>query len=134
PRRPPARSDLRLSGRLAERLLVRVLRPLVRSGVHPLSQEEMTRFLSRCRVVLGLNEGRDRQGVYRSYMKLRDVEFPGYGCCYLTQDNDDVHRAFEVGREVLTFRDAAEAASLVRRSVREPAAARAMGQAAGRRL
>jgi spore maturation protein CgeB len=94
----------------------------------------MAPFLSRCRVVLGLNEGRDRQGVYQSYMKLRDVEFPGYGCCYLTQHNEDVAHAFDIGSEVLTFRHAAEAASLVRRSVQHPAEARAMGQAARRRV
>ncbi len=94
----------------------------------------MVAFLSGCRVVLGLNEGRDIHGTYRSYMKLRDVEFPGYGCCYLTQHNEDMEHAFEIGREVLTFQNAAEAASLVRRSVRHPAQARAIGQAGRRRV
>ena len=94
----------------------------------------MVPFLSRCRVVLGLNEGRDLHGVYRSYLKLRDVEFPGYGCCYLTQHNEDVEHAFDVGREVLTFRHAAEAAWLVRRSARHPTQARAIGQAGRRRV
>jgi len=94
----------------------------------------MVSFLSSCRVVLGLNEGRDTQGVYRSYLKLRDIEFPGYGCCYLTQHNEDVEHAFEVGREVLTFRHLAEAASLVRQRARHPDVARAMGQAARRRV
>ena len=130
----PWRADRRARGRLGERILVRALKPLVRSGARPLGDEEMVPFLSRCRVVLGLNEGRDTQGAYRSYLKLRDVEFPGYGCCYLTQHNEDVEHAFEVGREVLTFRHSAEAASLVRRSVRHPRAARAMGLAARRRV
>jgi spore maturation protein CgeB len=94
----------------------------------------MAPFLSRCRVVLGLNEGRDLRGSYRSYLKFRDVEFPGYGCCYLTQDNEDVRQAFDVGREVLTFHHLAEAASLVRRSVRHPEEARAVGRAARRRV
>lgn len=133
-RAPPVPSDRRLRGGLAERVLVRALRPLVARGSRPLSDEEMAPFLSRCRVVLGLNEGRDTRGAYRSYMKLRDVEFPGYGCCYLTQHNEDIAHAFEVGREVLTFHHAAEAAALVRRSVRQPEAARAMGRAARRRV
>jgi len=127
-------TDIRVRGRLSERILVRALKPLVRSGARPLADEEMVSFLSRCRVVLGLNEGRDTQGAYRSYLKLRDVEFPGYGCCYLTQHNEDVEHAFDVGREVLTFRHVAEAASLVRQSMRRPQAARAMGQAARRRV
>jgi hypothetical protein len=134
PRSGPARADLRVRGRLSERILARALKPLVRGGGRPLADDEMVPFLSRCRVVLGLNEGRDIEGVYRSYLKLRDVEFPGHGCCYLTQHNEDVEHAFEVGREVLTFRHTVEAASLVRRSVRHPDAARAMGRAARRRV
>jgi hypothetical protein len=135
PARPrPPRFDRRVRGRLGERILQRVLKPLVRGGARPLADDEMVSFLSHCRVVLGLNEGRDSQGAYRSYLKLRDVEFPGYGCCYLTQHNEDVEHAFDVGREVLTFRHLAEAASLVRRSVRHPETARAMGQAARRRV
>jgi hypothetical protein len=136
--RPPQQrspgADRRARGSRSERILVRALMPLVRGRGRPLTDDEMAPFLSRCRVVLGLNEGRDIQGVYRSYLKLRDVEFPGYGCCYLTQDNADMRQAFDVGREVLTFRHVAEAASLVRRSVRHPEEARAMGQAARRRV
>ncbi len=130
----PLSGDRRVRGRLSERILVRTLRALVRDGARPLADDEMAPFLSRCRVVLGLNEGRDSQGTYRSYLKLRDVEFPGYGCCYLTQHNEDVQHAFEVGREVLTFRSAAEAASLVRWSVRHPEDARAIGHAGRRRV
>ena len=132
PRPPPA--DRRARGKLGERILARALKPLVRGRARPLTDDEMAPFLSRCRVVLGLNEGRDIQGIYRSYLKLRDVEFPGYGCCYLTQHNEDIEHAFDVGREVLTFRHVSEAASLVRRSVRHPEAARAIGQAARRRV
>jgi len=113
---------------------MRVLKPIVRGRARPLADDAMAPFLSRCRVVLGLNEGRDVHGVYQSYLKLRDIEFPGYGCCYLTQHNEDVEHAFDVGREVLTFRSAVEAASLVRRSRGEEAWARAIGQAGRRRV
>jgi hypothetical protein len=130
----PPRGDHRARGRLRERIVVRALKPLVRGRGRALADEEMVPFLSRCRVVLGLNEGRDGEGRYRSYLKLRDVEFPGHGCCYLTQHNEDVERAFDVGREVLTFRGMAEAASLVRRSARDPAQARAIGVAGRRRV
>jgi spore maturation protein CgeB len=94
----------------------------------------MVEFLSGCRVVLGLNEGRDLEGLYRSYLKLRDVEFPAYGCCYLTQHNEDLEAAFDVGREVLSFRDAGEAAALVRWAVRHVTEAQAIGRAARRRV
>lgn len=135
--RPPPPStprDSRVRGRLAERLISRAVRPIVRFGARALNDEEMLTFLSRCRLVLGLNEGRDLQGIYTSYLKLRDVEFPGYGACYLTQHNADVADAFDVGREVLTFRHAKEAAALVRWGTRHPEAARAIGQAGRRRV
>jgi hypothetical protein len=134
PRQPPAQTDRRMRGSFVERVLARAVAPVVRRGGRPLTDEDVVRFLSRCRVVLGLNEGRDLQGRYRSYLKLRDVEFPGYGCCYLTQHNEDVENAFEVGSEVLTFRSSMEAASIVRRSVRHPTEARAIGQAGRRRV
>jgi hypothetical protein len=134
PRRPSTTQDRRTRGRLAERLMNRAVRPIIQIGARALNDEEMLVFLSRCRVVLGLNEGRDLQGVYTSYLKLRDVEFPGYGACYLTQHNADVADAFDVGREVLTFRHVKEAAALVRWAARHPAAARAIGHAGRRRV
>jgi len=134
PPRQPVAADLRIRGRLIERLLSRGLKPLISRGSRALSEAEMTAFLARCRVVLGLNEGRDLQGRYQSYLKLRDVEFPGYGCCYLTQHNQDIEQSFELEREVLTFRHITEAAAWVRWSVRHADAARAIGTAGRRRV
>ena len=124
------RTQIGLAERLATSALVRV----IGRGAQPLADAELPDFLASCRVVLGLNEGRDLDRVYRSYMKLRDVELPGYGCCYLTQHNEDVEHAFEIGREIMTFHTVGEAAALVRRCGRDPARAREMGQAARRRV
>ncbi len=131
---PAAKPDVRVRGSRRERMLIRLLKPLVRRGSRPLSESEMTAFLSHCRVVLGLNQGRGLEGKYQSYLKLRDVEFPGYGCCYLTQHNQDVAAALEPGREVLTFRHIPEAASLIRWSTRNAREARAIGEAGRKRV
>jgi spore maturation protein CgeB len=112
---------------------VRLLKPLL-GAVGPLEDKDLGRFVSDCRVMLGLNEGRDVCGRYRSYLKIRDIEFPGYGACYLTQHNDDIERAFDVGREVLTFRSISEAAAIIRECVRSPARSQALGRAARRRV
>lgn len=109
--------------------------PTVRGLAHgPLSDEEMPAYLRGCQTVLGLNQGRDHHGRVTSYLKLRDLEFPGHGCCYLTEHNDDVAAALEVGREVLTYRTLDEAAEWLKRLTREPARAVAIGRAGRRRV
>jgi hypothetical protein len=135
-RRPaPARAPRgpRVDGRLRERVLASVLRPLVAGG-GPLDAGELPGFVSTCRIILGLNGVRDASGNYRSYLKSRDVEFPGYGACYLTEHNEDIARAFDVGREVLTFRSLTEAAARAKEIGANAARAREIGRAARRRV
>ncbi len=120
---------------LVEKALRRVFWQFVRAQTGgALSDEEFGPFIQRCGVVLGLNQGKDEQGRFMSYMKFRDVEFPGYGCCYLTEHNEDVPRAFEVGKEILTYRTMWEAADNTRRMLREPERARLIGQAGRARV
>lgn len=119
--------------RQPERILVRALRPLVRAGGR-LDDAGLAHFVSECRMILGLNEGGARRRADRSYLKLRDLEFPGYGACYLTQHNQDVERAFEIGREVLTFRGLREAAAIAREYAAHPEMAQAVGRAGRRRV
>lgn len=120
---------------LGEKIIRRLLWPLVKTQAHgPLGDAEFPEFVRRCRIVLGLNQGRDAQGRFASYLKFRDVEFPGYGCCYLTEHNDDMAGAFAVGEEVLTYRNMWEAAAEIKRLQREPARAIQIGEAGRRRV
>lgn len=100
----------------------------------PLSDEAMPEYLRGCQTVLGLNQGRDALGRVTSYLKLRDLEFPGHGCCYVTEHNDDVSSALDVGREVLTYRTMEEAADLLKGLSHEPARAEQIGRAGRRRV
>jgi hypothetical protein len=118
-----------LSEKIQRRLLWPLVRPLARG---PLSDEEFGEYVRGSLVVLGLNQAPDSQGRLTSYLKFRDMEFPGYGCCYLTEHNADIPRVFETGREILTFRSMREGAGLLRQMRREPERARAIGRA-GRR-
>jgi spore maturation protein CgeB len=112
-----------------------LLWPLVkRKARGALSDGEFETFVKSCRMVLGLNQGKDRHGRFASYLKFRDVEFPGYGCCYLTEHNDDVADVFEVGNEVLTYRNMWEAADQIRRVRRAPEQARQIGVAGRQRV
>lgn len=109
-----------------EKLLRRLMWPLVRPQARgAVPDAEAPDFLRGSRVVLGLNQARDERGVATSYLKFRDLEFPGYGCCYLTQYSEDLASALEPGVEVLAFGGLPEAAALIKRYRRDrPAAAR----------
>jgi len=123
------------SGGLSEKILRRMMWPWVREQAEgELSDEAFFEFLRTTLVSLGLNQGRDECGRLVSYMKMRDLEFPGYGCCYLTERNEDVISAFEVDREVLVFASSREAAHWVKEMERHPEQARAIGRAGRRRV
>ncbi len=98
-----------------------------------LDYDTMLEELRRSAVVLGLNEGGAGADA-PSYLKLRDLEFPGMGCCYLTQHHGDLAGIFELGREVLTFRTPWEAGRLARDLARRPAACREIGRRARARV
>lgn len=120
---------------LVEKGLRRLVWPIVkRQAGGPLGDEELAAYLSATQVVLGLNQGKDAHGRFMSYLKFRDLEFPGYGCCYLTEHNDDVAAALEVGREVLTYGNLGEAAECLHRVHRDPGALVKIGLAGRRRV
>ena len=134
----PLRKRLR-SALAAPHLLEKVLRRLVWPSVRalasgPLKDEEFGEYVRESLILLGLNQGRDARGNLVSYLKFRDMEFPGYGCCYLTEHNEDIPRVFEVGEEILTFQSIAEAAAQIRRLRRDPGLARRLGAAGRRRV
>jgi spore maturation protein CgeB len=134
----PARKRLLkslLEPNLGEKIVRRLLWPLVRPMARgPLSDQEFGPYVKDSLMILGLNQGKDAQGQFASYLKFRDMEFPGYGCCYLTGHNEDITRVFEVGKEVLTFKSLREAAELIRRMRKEPGTARRIGRAGRRQV
>jgi spore maturation protein CgeB len=98
-----------------------------------LDHDTMINELRRSAVVLGLNEGGAGQNA-RSYLKLRDMEFPGMGCCYLAQHHADLADAFDLGKEVITFRTPWEAGRLAKDLARHPVECREIGRRARARV
>ncbi len=129
---PPTRSFA--PSTLVKRGAKSVVRALLgsRSGGY-LEDGALVEELRRTAVVLGLNEGGIGPGA-RSYLKLRDLEFPGMGCCCLTQHHADLAEVFELGREIRTFRTAWEAARLAKDLARHPAECREIGRRARARV
>jgi hypothetical protein len=100
--------------RLPQRIFKRLSRELFgavtrRHAIGPLADDHLASFLGRGKISLGLNQTTSSDGrALVSYMKFRDLEFPGMGTCYLTQHNEDIEVAYDVGREVETFKSIPE--------------------------
>jgi spore maturation protein CgeB len=102
-----------------------------RHAIGPIADNSLASFLSRGKISLGLNQTASADGqALVSYMKFRDLEFPGMGTCYLTQHNEDIEATYEVGREVETFKSLPELLWKAHALARQPARRRQMQQAA----
>lgn len=93
----------------------------------PLSDKEMVRFYSRCRINLGFaGIGHSRALMC---LKGRDFEVPMSGGLYLTQDNPELGLVFDVGREIVTYKDEADCARKIRGLLDDPEHAAAIRRA-----
>lgn len=124
--RPPPALWKRIARIMMRKLLA------ARSGGY-LDHDSMVAELRRSIVVLGLNAGGIGPKAV-SYLKLRDLEFPGMGCCCLTQYHPDLAPLFDLENEICTFRTSWEAGQTARALARHPAACRAIGQRARARV
>ena len=77
----------------------------------PVFGDEYARVTQCSRVTLGIN----RYPSYRrpfsrpdTYSRLRDIEAPMMGACYLTEWTPELEQIYEPGREIETYRSAAE--------------------------
>ena len=91
------------------------------------SDEEMVKIYSRSRINLGF------AGIGYSdrlmCLKGRDFEVPMSGGLYLTQHNTELDLVYEIGKEIVTYRDVKECASKIQELLRQPEHAEAIRQA-----
>jgi len=84
----------------------------------PLSDEEMVKLYSRSRINLGF------AGVGHSKklmcLKGRDFETPMSGGLYLTQDNPELSLAYDVGKEIMTYKAEKDCAEKIKRLLNNP--------------
>lgn len=78
----------------------------------PISNDDMNGLYARSRVNLGCGG----IGYSRTLLCLkgRDFEVPMSGAVYLTQDNPELRRVFDVGKEILTYRSVEDCARTIR--------------------
>jgi len=130
----PAPSPAAVRPNLAKRIARVAVRSLLGSRVGGyVDNETLLAELRRSAVILGLNEGGAGPDAC-SYLKLRDLEFPGMGCCYLTQHHPDLADIFELGKDIFTFRSPWEASRLAKDLARHPSECRTIGRRARARV
>lgn len=83
-----------------------------------LSDESMVRVYSGSRINLGFGGVADSRRLL--CLKGRDFEVPMSGGLYLTQDNPELRHVFEVGREILTYRNLDDCAARVGELLADP--------------
>jgi spore maturation protein CgeB len=92
-----------------------------------LSNEEVVRLFSRSRINLGFGGvGYSRRLLC---LKARDFEVPMSGGLYLTQENPELEEVFDVGREIVTYRGAADCAETIESLLSDPARAKSIREA-----
>lgn len=80
--------------------------------------------MHRSQVCLGINRypsPRHPPGTIKTYSRLRDIEAPMAGACYLTEWAEGIESLYEPGKEIETYRNAAEMVEKCNRLQAEPA-------------
>ncbi|HEV8644083.1 MAG TPA: glycosyltransferase [Burkholderiales bacterium] len=93
----------------------------------PLTTEEMVRTWSRSKINLGFSGVLDHRETF--CLKGRDFEVPMSGGLYLTEHHDELIRFYEIGREIVTYRNTNELLTNVQRLLAYPNEAEAIRHA-----
>jgi spore maturation protein CgeB len=93
----------------------------------PLSTEEMVRTWSRTRVNLGFGGVLGHKETF--CLKGRDFEVPMSGGLYLTEHHDELSPFYDIGREIVTYKDFAELLEKINRLLSNPDEAEAIRRA-----
>lgn len=107
----------------AQRLSAQLGPKFERVALPPLPHDDFVTVTARSAVTLGINRcphpgySFDRPLVYS---RLRDVEAPSMGACYLTEWCADVESMYDLGTEIETYRDADELVTKGEALLRDP--------------
>lgn len=74
--------------------------------------EDVPKLFAQSKIILGIGTIGHCCDFYA--LKMRDFDGPMAGSCYLTHDNPDLHALYEVGKEIVTYRDINECVEKVK--------------------
>lgn len=100
------------------------------------SDEDYARLLARSAVTLGINRYPDLLASDQrppTYSRLRDVEAPMLGACYLTEWAPELPGLYDLDREIAVYRTAEELADQASRLLADPGRRQALRLAGQRR-
>ena len=84
----------------------------------PLLDEDMIKLYSRSRINLGFaGVGHSRRLMC---LKGRDFEIPMAGGLYLTQDNPELSLVYDIGKEIMTYKDEKDCADKIKQLISNP--------------
>jgi spore maturation protein CgeB len=93
----------------------------------PLATEEMVRTWSRSRINLGFGGVLGHKETF--CLKGRDFEVPMSGGLYLTEHHDELAPFYEIGREIVTYKDFNDLLEKIKRILSNPEEAEAIRRA-----
>lgn len=97
----------------------------------PLTEQEMIEVYAQSRINLGVSGV--GYSMKETCLKGRDFEVPMCGALYLTSEQPDLHRVYEAGREVVTYRNKEECLDKIRYLLVRPEECARIRQAARQR-
>jgi len=99
----------------------------------PSTADEYLRMTREAVVAVGINRVPTQRTVNRrplAYSRLRDIEAPMLGACYLTEWTEGLSRLYQLGTEIETYRTADELSAKLRDLTADPSRRQSMRRAA----
>ncbi len=88
------------------------------------SNAEYINMCQQCRIFLGVTRYPSFRYPFskpNTYARLREIEAPMLGACYLTEWAEELEDLYEIGQEIETYRDAEEMVEKIKRLEADPA-------------
>lgn len=92
-----------------------------------IATEDVPRLFAQSKIILGMGTIGHCHDFYA--LKMRDFDGPMSGSCYLTHDNNDLHKLYDVGKEIITYHTIDDCVDMARYYIRQDVEREAIAKA-----